>query len=539
VEHCCVINREVGRFYPWEVVDHGMIPHMITILRIGDIQLQSIAAGTFSVISQDDEICKLLFTNGCVKPILNITDADVTNESCMLAGLGCIIQLCRVPDIGVLTLQQGALAVLEKAFHRHEGQFAIAVREKALFALSWLSRLPGAKPLIATPSILAGLKRELVHGTLAARQTVVQMCLYLHNEYPSEIEFLDEIKGIILEFLLNGVWHVRNLATKCVCVLYRRPDWQMFFFENGALEAIGEIMGNKSQDLQEAPLVSLLSFLTHPDIPDQMWAKPLVLQSVVRLLACVDDVIRNLAVVIIKGLCLYDFVRARALVPSKHHYLFGFDDDMPDAAGSEYGGLIQEYLQQMVENRRDHEYLIAHLGREDFARLGVTRKSIQPYMDIFMELDPKCRSQMDIDGLKLVMISIGQEVEEDLVLEAFNRYDTDGSGAISFDEFVYMMEDYKKLEKGGMVKRMYNNTMNRGTVGRAKRKFRNFWNKEAIEQEQIRMAKDKRERARQEKQELAAEHWEAEKIKLKREEAVKARQRSRARGGTASTADSR
>lgn len=182
VEHCCVINREVGRFYPWRVVDTGMIPHMITILRIGDIQLQSVVAGTFSVISQDDEICKLLFTNGCVKPILNITDADVTNESCMLAGLGCIIQLCRVPEIGVLTLQQGALQVLEKAFHRHEGQFSIGIREKALFALNWLSRIPGARPLIATPSILAGLKRELLHGTLAARQTVVQMCLYLHNE---------------------------------------------------------------------------------------------------------------------------------------------------------------------------------------------------------------------------------------------------------------------------------------------------------------------------------------------------------------------
>ncbi len=95
VEHCCSISREVGRFYPWRIVDGGLIPHLVTILRIGDISLQSIAASTFSVISQDDEICKMLFTNGCVKPILNITDADVTNESCLLAGLGCILQLCR------------------------------------------------------------------------------------------------------------------------------------------------------------------------------------------------------------------------------------------------------------------------------------------------------------------------------------------------------------------------------------------------------------------------------------------------------------
>lgn len=76
---------------------------------------------------------------------------------------------------------------------------------------------------------------------------------------------------------------------------------------------------------------------------------------------------------------------------------------------------------------------------------------------------------------------------------------------------------------------MYNNTMNRGTVGRAKRKFKNFWNKAAIEKEQIQMAKDKRERAKQEKKELAAQHWEAEKIKLKREEQMRSRLNSRNR----------
>lgn len=77
--------------------------------------------------------------------------------------------------------------------------------------------------------------------------------------------------------------------------------------------------------------------------------------------------------------------------------------------------------------------------------------------------------------------------------------------------------------------RMYNNTMNRGTVGRAKRQFKNWWNKSAIEAEQIQMAKDRRERARQEKKELAAEHWEAEKIKIKREEQMRNRLNSRAR----------
>jgi hypothetical protein len=47
--------------------------------------------------------------------------------------------------------------------------------------------------------ILNGMQRELVSGTLAARQTVVQMLLYLHGCYASEAEFLVDIRSIVLE----------------------------------------------------------------------------------------------------------------------------------------------------------------------------------------------------------------------------------------------------------------------------------------------------------------------------------------------------
>ncbi len=69
--------------------------------------------------------------------------------------------------------------------------------------------------------------------------------------------------------------------------------------------------------------------------------------------------------------------------------------------------------------------------------------------------------------------------------------------------------------------------MTRGTVGRARRRFRNWWNKDAIEKEQIKMAKEKRERAKQEKKDLAAIHWEAEQIKIKREATIRNRRAAR------------
>ncbi len=50
---------------------------------------------TLASLSADLEICKQMFSYGAIKPILTVSDSTVTNDACMLAGLGCIIQLCR------------------------------------------------------------------------------------------------------------------------------------------------------------------------------------------------------------------------------------------------------------------------------------------------------------------------------------------------------------------------------------------------------------------------------------------------------------
>jgi hypothetical protein len=54
-----------------------------------------IRATTLASLSADLEICKQMFSYGAIKPLLNVSDGSKTNEACMLAGLGCVIQLCR------------------------------------------------------------------------------------------------------------------------------------------------------------------------------------------------------------------------------------------------------------------------------------------------------------------------------------------------------------------------------------------------------------------------------------------------------------
>jgi hypothetical protein len=95
VEHCSACYREIGRYYPWKIVRAGALRQIVSILRYGDMPLKTLAAGVLAVCSIDLEICKLLFTNGCVKPLIDVALDAVTNEACILAAVGSLTQLCQ------------------------------------------------------------------------------------------------------------------------------------------------------------------------------------------------------------------------------------------------------------------------------------------------------------------------------------------------------------------------------------------------------------------------------------------------------------
>jgi hypothetical protein len=525
-EDIAVICREVSRFYPWKIVENNIIPHMVTMLKQGDITFQSIAATSFAAISQDDEIAKLLFTNGCVKPILSIADADETNEACMMSGLGCLVQLCKVPEIALLILEQGALKIFEKSLNRTSGRFAQSLREKAMYAISMLCRMPPCRPILGSPGILQALKRELLEGTPSAKDTALAMILAMHNYYDNELAYVMEIREIILNFLLQGAWHVRNMAAKCICVLYRQPHSQMYFIENGAFDALTDVITTKSKELQEAPMVAILSLLSHPDAHEIMWNKRRCIDAVMSLIGCSDTIIHELAVVFVKVMSIYDWQRIDAMIPSRCRFHFNLGDDMPELIGAEYGGMVQEFLQKVVDNRRENDYLLDGVDMEKFRKIGLDREKLQPYLDNFMELDPKCRGVLDIDGLKLVLIDLGEEVDEEVLMEVFCKYDIDSSGTMSFMEYVLLMEDYKGTNAGSFV-RKFKHSMNRGRIGRARRFLKKWWNQEEIVREEVAAARRRWVFAKQEKKELAKTHWESEKLQLKRDAIAQSRKLER------------
>ena len=526
VDHALTIYREVAFVYPWKVVNVGALRHLVLVLEFGDLSLVSVAASTLGMCSKNLQIVEQMFAYGCIKPIINICDFDNTNSACSLSALGCIIQLCKVPEIGLLVAKQGAFENLQKCLLKRDGFNNQSIREKSLYAIAWLSRITEVKPMIGNnETMMAGIKYELETGTDPSKYTIVQILLNLHGNYDNEDEFVLSVREIVLNLMSEGLWHVRNLCIKALIVLYKSNDNKYYFAKNGALDTILELVSSKSPDLYEVPLVGLLSLMIHPDIP------PLFLEidgafKIGNLLHVENLIIRDIAIILLKVFALYDLEMVQKAVPYGKEHLMQKDEDIPTLYGGEYGGLIETYLQRIVENRRDQHYLLDQLNPDDYDTLGASEDEIESYENTFMELDFNCLGELGLDEMKMLMVMMGEEFDEVELKEILMRWDADGSGALDFREFVLMMQGWTTQFGTGMEK-MYNEAFQRGAVGKARRDFNKWWNKSAIEAEQIEAIKEKKRAEEEERKQLAAEHWGHEKLRLERERQEKLRDKKK------------
>jgi hypothetical protein len=176
---------------------------------------------------------------------------------------------------------------------------------------------------------------------------------------------------------------------------------------------LATIIEQKTKELQEAPLVAMLSFSTQPDIPKILIERGAA-AVVAKLLYAFDDVIKDLAVVLLKVFILYDRDVVASVVPSDRAFLLAKDDEHePGIYGCEYSGLIEEYLQRIVENRRDMSYLMDQIDDEFVEEMELTEEELDVYQNTFIELDYDCRGFMGTDEMKVMMVMMGEELDKD------------------------------------------------------------------------------------------------------------------------------
>ena len=316
------------------------------------------------------------------------------------------------------------------------------------------------------------------------------------------------------------MWHARNLCIKTICVLYRSEENKIYFARNGAYQAIIELICAKNSDLQEATMVALLSIITHPEAP-YIFIDIGGIESVAQLLLTENPVVRELTIVFFKALSLYDSERVKKAIPEGKEELFD-KDDIPMKYGGEYGGLIEEYLQLIVENRRDEHYLIKSLTEEEIEETGVTEEELTSYENTFFELDMDCSGALGLDEMKMLMVMLGETFDKYELQDLLEEYDADGSGELEFNEFVVMMKGWNTRQGSGAEK-VYNDVVKRGAFGRAYREFSKWWNQGEADRQAIEAIKAKKRADDEKKQADMLKYMEAEKLKDQRSRNAKLR----------------
>jgi hypothetical protein len=168
---------------------------------------------------------------------------------------------------------QGAVPLIEKGITMMSGHGNQAIREKALYVMGYLSKIPEVRTKLCTPITLEGIYNEFTTGTMASKCTILSLLMNVHSCYPGEREFVLRLRDDVLDLLKTGPWNAQNLCIKTITVLYREDEDRWDMVEKGLIEAIFEVIHSKNTDLQEAPLVCLLHLCTHPDIPSIMLNK--------------------------------------------------------------------------------------------------------------------------------------------------------------------------------------------------------------------------------------------------------------------------
>ena len=151
---------------------------------------------------------------------------------------------------------------------------------------------------------------------------------------------------------------------------------RVYMLKHGAVEAVFELLATKAEDLNETPMVYFLYLCLHPTLPEQLIRRGII-EKVVPFLYAEDDIIRELSVIVLKALILFNSDAVDEAVPEEKKYLMQRDIYNPQLFGGEYCGLIQEYLQTIVENRREYNYLFDCFTKEELMELQLTPEELE------------------------------------------------------------------------------------------------------------------------------------------------------------------
>lgn len=363
---------------------------------------------------------------------------------------------------------------------------------------------------------------------MGSKTTVLQLVLNVHGKYKQERAIVLNLRDSVLHLLKTAPWATRNLCLKVFSVVYREMEDLAYFAHNGLIDAIFWIIDAKDIELQEAPLVALLHLCEHPQLPFNLIRRG-VLPYLIKLLRAKDNVIQQLTLVLLKLLFLYNEQAVMAAIPTEKHYLMTHNAYNPQYYGAEYGEMIQEYLQVAVNHRQSQDYLINQFTKDELDALALEREELQKLQNTFMEVDLDCSGTLSLDELKMLMVVLGEVLDKDELQELLEEYDSDQSGELDFKEFVIMMKGWDTRFGSGLTK-LYNTSIKRGPIGKFSRSFKQWWNRDRLEEAMVQEAKERRLAEKNQKTEMTLQFSAAQRMAKEREIALQLREEEKHHG---------
>merc|ERR1711918_7067 len=86
------------------------------------------------------------------------------------------------------------------------------------------------------------------------------------------------------------------------------------------------------------------------------------------------------------------------------------------------------------------------MGNTNMAKHGLTQDQVEEIKEAFDLFDTDGSGSIDVNELKVAMKALGMDAKSEEIRKLINDIDTDGDGTIDFDEFLAMMTARKQGE---------------------------------------------------------------------------------------------
>jgi len=142
-----------------------------------------------------------------------------------------------------------------------------------------------------------------------------------------------------------------------------------------------------------------------------------------------------------------------------------------------------------------------------------------------MLLDVSAVGYLEMDELKVIMVIMGERLDAEEMQLLLDEYDEEKTGRLNFKQFSKMMKGWKTRFGSGATK-IYNETFQRGAIGKGRRAFEKWWNRDKLAKQEIEKLKAAKAAEKEKRQQQMEKYMGDEKLRKQREleQALKAQE---------------